>query len=181
MNQQSTHRRFARPLALRCLLALLAALLAMPAFGGIFTVTLDNGTTFETRYRPVEAEWDDDVALLMTDQGNWIALRKDEIVDVISETEESGFGYQVNTTTIFLGFTPNDLVDDEAEAGDEAGGEPRAPQAPRGAGAGGATGFGYGAAASSYSLDQFVDPIGGGTIPNGPSYGGGPENNTRIE
>ena len=95
--------------------AALLGLVASSASAGLFTVTLTNGTAFETRYRPVEAEWDDNIVMIRNDRGNWIALQKSDIADVVSETEVSGFGYQLNTTTIFLGWSPNDVVDDGDE------------------------------------------------------------------
>ena len=104
------------------LAAALLGLVASAASAGLFTVTLTNGTTFETRYRPVEAEWDDNVVMIRTDRGNWIALDKADIADLVSETEVSGFGYQLDTTTIFLGWSPNDIVDDGDGEDDEGDG-----------------------------------------------------------
>ncbi|MCP4659398.1 MAG: hypothetical protein GY856_28645 [bacterium] len=136
---------------------------------GYFTVTLRNGTTFDTRQQPVEAEWDPNVSMFLTDQGNWIALANDEIVDVVSAAEESGFGYQLDTTTILLGWSPNDLID--PEGGEDGEGAPRydVPEDTRGTG---------------YSIDQFLNiPVAGapssagagGNIPlfNPGSAGGG--------
>jgi hypothetical protein len=93
--------------------------MAAVASAGTYTLTLKNGTTFETRYKPVTAEWDDSIMMIGTDQGNWIALRKDDVTEVISSVEESGFGYQLNTTTVFMGWSPNE--DPAADGGD--GGE----------------------------------------------------------
>ncbi|MEM8933829.1 MAG: hypothetical protein AAGE94_21745 [Acidobacteriota bacterium] len=110
------------------LAAMLLGLVASSASAGLFTVTLTNGTTFETRYRPVEAEWDDNIVMIRTDRGNWIALDKADIADLVSETEVSGFGYQLNTTTIFLGWSPNDIVDDgDGEDGEEGDGTSASP------------------------------------------------------
>ena len=96
-------------------LFLAAAAVHAAGTGTSFTVTLKNGTTFETRYRPVQAEWDPKVSMINTSQGNWIALMNDDIVDVSSAAERSGFGYQVDTTTIYLGWSPNDLVGEDEE------------------------------------------------------------------
>ncbi|MEO1368236.1 MAG: hypothetical protein AAFX50_13775 [Acidobacteriota bacterium] len=52
----------------------LAVLTAGSSFASSFTVTLANGTSMQTRYRPMLADWDETVALIRTDQGNWIAL-----------------------------------------------------------------------------------------------------------
>ncbi|MEO1086779.1 MAG: hypothetical protein AAFY88_21305 [Acidobacteriota bacterium] len=145
--------------------AALAVLTAGSSLASSFTVTLANGTSLQTRYRPVVADWDDTIALIRTDQGNWIALAKDEIVDVASQAEISGFGYQVDTSTLFLGWSPNDLLDE----GDEDGEDGKA------GGQGGADGDDarpyyendalYDAPAASFGLEQFVDiPGEGGSI-----------------
>ncbi len=100
-------------------LTLLATAFASAAYAEYFTVTLTNGTTFQTRYRPVPAEWDDNVVMINTDRGNWIGLLSDEVADVSSHAETSGFGYQLDTSTLFVGWTPNDVYDD-ASGGDGA-------------------------------------------------------------
>ena len=106
-------------------LGLALAMVAGSAGAALFTITLTNGTSFETRYRPVQAEWDDNQVMIMTDAGNWIALQKNEIADVESRAEISGYGFQLNTTTLFLGWSPNDVVDDEeGEGGEEGGSKP---------------------------------------------------------
>lgn len=115
-----------------------------------FTITLTNGTTFETRYRPVEVDWDENVVLLNTDRGNLIALPKDEIADVSSSAEVRGFGYQVDTTTIYLGFSPNDLVSQDEEGNETSDYE--LPDV---------------SAAQSYSLGQFVNVTQAGSEPTG--------------
>jgi hypothetical protein len=99
------------------LIALLLLTGATAAAAGTFTVTLTNGTSFDTRYRPVEAEWDDSIVLLHTDRGNPIALEKGEIADVTSSVEVSGFGYQVDTTTLFVGWSPLEAAEEEGEEG----------------------------------------------------------------
>lgn len=98
----------------------LAALLAVaaPARADLFTVTLTNGTTLESRYQPQEASWDPGMVLLLTEVGNWVGVRKDEIADVSSEMVRRGFGIPINTTTVLLGTAPNDA----AVPGDEKGG-----------------------------------------------------------
>jgi len=140
-----------RRLIVVTVLLFLAAASAQAIF---YTVTLKNGTTFETRYRPVQAEWDPSVSMLLTDRGNWIALRNDEIADVVSVFEESGFGYQLNTTTRFIGWSPNDLVNDEStdEDGNPIGEQRYDLEADQGA-------------VTDYSIDQFL------TLPTGGAYG----------
>lgn len=123
------------------LIALLLLPTATAAMAGTFTVTLTNGTSFETRYRPVEAEWDDSIALLSTDRGNPIALLKSEIADVTSSVEASGFGYQVDTTTLFLGWSPLEMEGAEAEGG---GGQQNAAD--------------FQEPAPSFTVEQFINP-----------------------
>ena len=111
-------RAFTRPAVLVFGCLLLAGALAAEA--ATYTVTLNNGTSFITRYKPEDADWDDNVLVFTTDRGNWIALPKDDVADVISDVEASGFGYQVDTTTLFVGWSPNDLVGEEGEGGEGA-------------------------------------------------------------
>jgi len=101
--------------------AILILSMAAVASAGTYTLTLKNGTTFETRYKPVNAEWDDSIMMVSTDQGNWIALRKDEVTEVTSSIAESGFGYQLNTTTIFMGWSPNEDPAADGSDGGEGG------------------------------------------------------------
>jgi hypothetical protein len=138
-----------RTRSLLVLTALLALALASAAAAGTYTVTLKNGTTFETRYKPVDADWDDSILMLSSDRGNWIALLKEDVVDVTSSVEETGFGYQVNTTTIFVGWAPNEALPEgqEGEGGEGGGtGNPALDALPDP----------Y--AAQDFSLEQFVDP-----------------------
>ena len=102
-------------------LTLLAVAVAVTAQAEYFTVTLTNGTTFLTRYRPVPAEWDESVVMITTDRGNWIGLYADEVADVSSQAEASGFGYQLDTTTLFVGWSPNDVGDEEEGEGADDG------------------------------------------------------------
>lgn len=137
------------------LIALVTALflVAASAHAIYFTVTLKNGASFETRYRPVQADWDPEVSMFLSDRGNWIAIHNDEIADVTSVFEQSGFGYQLDTTTRFIGWSPNDLVgtttDEEGNEIDEVRYDLEADQ--------GTT--------TDYSVDQFLD------LPTGAGYG----------
>ena len=104
-------RRIPRMIVLTLLLAAATA-----AHAEYYTVTLTNGTTFQTRYRPAPAEWDENVVMIHTDRGNWIGLYADEVADVTSHVETTGFGYQLDSTTLFVGWSPND-VDEGGEEG----------------------------------------------------------------
>lgn len=137
------------------LLALAAVLLfvATSAYAGFFTVTLKNGSSFETRYRPVQAEWDAEVSMFLTDRGNWVAIPNDDIADIVSVFEESGFGYQLDTTTRYIGWSPNDLVQTTT---DENGNVVENSQYDLEADQG---------AVTDYSVDQFLN------LPTGAGYG----------
>ena len=112
-------RRTARQTVLRItVLTVLMVAAAATAHAEYFTVTLTNGTSFQTRYRPVPAEWDDNVVMINTDRGNWIGLYADEVADVTSHAESTGFGYQLDTTTLFVGWAP-ELEPEEGEEGEE--------------------------------------------------------------
>jgi hypothetical protein len=93
-----------------------ALLLAIPAMAETYTVTLASGTEFESRYRPVEAGWDESKVMVLTDVGNWIALDKNDIVSVITQTENEGFGKVIDTHTIALGWSANDKATEDPEA-----------------------------------------------------------------
>lgn len=125
-----------------------------------YTVTLKNGTTFETRYRPIQADWDPNVSMFLTDQGNWIALPNEDIADVISVFAESGFGYQLDSSTRYVGWSPNDLVTDTV---DKDGNVTEESQYDSEADDGGA----------DYSIDQFLDIPVAGDYGNPTSVGSG--------
>ncbi len=112
-------RRTTRFSALRfTVLALLAVAAAATAHADYYTVTLTNGTSFQTRYKPVPADWDDNVVMIVTDRGNWIGLLAGDVADVTSHAEATGFGYQLDTTTLFVGWAPNEDQDQEGEGED---------------------------------------------------------------
>jgi hypothetical protein len=99
------------------LVAVALLLLAAPAGAELFTVTLTTGSTFETRYQPVQSAVDEGKLQLLTDTGNWISLDKEIVVSITSETESKGFGTVIDTQTIALGWDPTSLVlQEEAEA-----------------------------------------------------------------
>lgn len=96
-------------------IAILLLLGAAEAQANFFTVTLKNGTKFDTRYRPQRADFDANYSVFMTDQGNWMAVANADIEDVTSREEESGFGFRLDTTTVFLGLSANDLVEEDED------------------------------------------------------------------
>jgi hypothetical protein len=97
-------------------LSLATALMALPAAAEVYTVKLANGTEFESRQEPVEVDWDENVVMVLTDVGNWIAVDKSQIADVEIETENQGFGKVIDTHTIALGWAPNDQPAEDPEA-----------------------------------------------------------------
>jgi hypothetical protein len=96
-------RRFA-PLLVLC-----GALVAGPAAAEIYTVTLTNGAVIESRYQPRQAAWDSSMIELLGEVGNWLALPKTLVSGITALSETKGFGRVLDTTTIDLGFAPNDL------------------------------------------------------------------------
>ena len=132
----------------------LAVAIAGPAMAEVYTVKLNNGYSFDSRYRPREAAWDKSQVMMLTETGNWIALSKSDIETVVVETEEKGYGTVIDTNTISLGWAPNDLSQPgaEQESGDpttrllnylQAADQPAAP----------------------YSVEQFVEPSDATGIP----------------
>jgi hypothetical protein len=100
-------------LRIAALAGLVAWLAALPAAADIFVVRLVNGTTFETRYQPRPAPWDAGKIVFLSDLGNWVALLQSEVAAVESLRDLRGFGRILDTTTIELGLSPNDLTDEE--------------------------------------------------------------------
>ena len=138
-------------------------LTVVPAMAAVYTIHLKNGNSFESRYKPRIAGWDDNIIMLTTTVGNKITLQRDDIVDITTEFESQGYGTVIDTTTIVLGWAPNDAPQPGDETIDpgvamlkalqERGGRP------------------------DYSVQQFVEPSQAGTSGGGlPAweFGGGP-------
>ncbi len=96
--------------------ALALALVALPAAAEIYTITMANGTEFESRQQPKEVDWDDDIVVVLTEVGNWIALDKADIVEVEVDTENRGFGKVIDVHTVSLGWAPNDQPTEDPDA-----------------------------------------------------------------
>jgi hypothetical protein len=94
-----------------CSLLLVLALAALPLAGEVYHVKLRNGAIIDTAYQPVQASWDPSLALVLTDVGNWIGLKQSDLEGVESETQVRGFGVAINTSTIAIGWAPNDAID----------------------------------------------------------------------
>ncbi|MEO8505097.1 MAG: hypothetical protein ABI609_14450 [Acidobacteriota bacterium] len=100
-----------------------------------YTITMRNGSVFHSRQRPQAAPWDAAKVLLRTDVGNWISLVNADVENVVSDTENRGFGKTINSTTMMLGEAPND-----APSGDDGGGDYGESEQP------------------NYNINQFVEP-----------------------
>jgi hypothetical protein len=134
----------------RRLLQLLPAALvglALPASAELYTITLANGSTFESRFPPRAASWNANTVLIYSDFGNWLSVPRADISGVTSETQAKGFGTVINTTTISLGIAAND----------KAVPDPNAPAAAPEAGG----------SAQPYNVQQFVEPGRTQGIPSG--------------
>jgi hypothetical protein len=129
------------------LFALLLAVVPAAGSAAVYTVTLSNGTTFDTRYQPEYASWDPEKVILLTEFGNQIAFAASEIQSVTVDTETKGFGYQIDTTTMALGWAPNDELDPYSDEG-------KAALAAQASAAADAARY----AQPSYTQQQFVDP-----------------------
>ena len=95
-----------------------AAAVALPAGAEVFTVTMTNQTTFITRYQPQQNPREEDKVSLLTEFGNWVTLYKEQIADITSETESRGFGTVLDTSTIVIGWAPNDKPEATAPSND---------------------------------------------------------------
>ena len=82
---------------------------ALPAAAEVYTIRLSNGTTFESRYQPKQAAWDPTFVTFVNETGNEIALPQSLIAEVAAQSETKGYGRVLDTTTVDLGFMPNDL------------------------------------------------------------------------
>jgi len=101
------------------ILAVLMLFAITPAMAEVFRVQLKNGNQFSSRYQPKVAEWDENRIVFLTDVGNRITLSKDDIADITADSEVKGFGTVIDTTTIVLGWAPNDAPT-ETDASSEA-------------------------------------------------------------
>lgn len=90
-------------------LAVAAALfVAAPASAAIFVIHMNNGTSFETRFRPLDAEYDAGKIVFLDEVGILVAISKSEISSIESDVESRGFGHVIDNTTIAVGWAPND-------------------------------------------------------------------------
>ncbi|HVT16019.1 MAG TPA: hypothetical protein VHQ90_07550 [Thermoanaerobaculia bacterium] len=113
-----------RRISVRIGLPLLAlTLLAAPAAAEIYHLKLHNGAVLDTLYPPQPASWDANVLLVLSDAGNWIGISKNDVESITNETQVRGYGIPINTTTVAIGWAPNDLAEQApaAQQGQAAG------------------------------------------------------------
>jgi len=95
-------------------LAAVAMALSAPLAAAEFTVYMTNGTTFESRYEPLDAEWDAQKVVFIDGTGNTISVPKSEIERVESDVAAKGFGHMLDDTTMAFGWAPNDKSESDA-------------------------------------------------------------------
>ncbi len=106
-----------RVFALAAAVAVFGALAALPAAADVYTITLQNGTTFQTRYQPQAASWDAAKIVFLDEFGNQLSLPKADVVTIQTDLENRGFGHMLNSTTMALGWAPNDALDPDSDEG----------------------------------------------------------------
>jgi hypothetical protein len=100
----------------RLLLGAALLLLALPLHAEAYTIKLTNGATFESRYQPKQAAFDPSFVTFIDETGLAVALPKDAVASVVSQSELKGYGRMINTTTIDLGYAPNDMPVQQQQA-----------------------------------------------------------------
>lgn len=78
-----------------------------------YRVVLTNGNEIYSKYKPVEASYDENKMILMTDFSNVISIHKDDIQEMVAEVEELGFGRRLDDTTVVVGLSANDNPTEE--------------------------------------------------------------------
>lgn len=149
-------------------------LIVVPAMSAVYRIHLKNGNSFESRYKPQIAGWDETKIMVTTDVGNKITLNRDDVVDITTDTESLGYGTVIDTTTILLGWAPNDNPQPGDETVDPGVEMLRALQQRGGR--------------PNYSVKQFVEPSQAGAVNSegglpawefggagSPAFGGGNE------
>jgi len=98
--------------------ALAAVVAAAPLAAAIYTIQLTNGSSFETRYQPEDASYDSGKVVFLDETGLLITLSKSEIESIESDFESKGYGRMIDTTTMELGWAPNDAAEEGAAPAD---------------------------------------------------------------
>jgi hypothetical protein len=87
---------------------LVAALVAGPASAAVYTIHLNSGDSFASRYAPRDASWDAQKVVFLDEVGNLIAIAKSDIESIESDVAAAGYGHMLDDTTMVLGRAPND-------------------------------------------------------------------------
>lgn len=107
MTRQSTHSHI-RFLVLTLVVGfVLSMAIVTSSAASAYRVKMHNGNEFLSAYKPVHADWDPSKLLLLTEQGNLVALDEADIAEVVHDLEVQGFGRVIDTTTIEVGYTAN--------------------------------------------------------------------------
>ena len=101
-------------------LTVAAALAVAPLPAAVYTVELTNGTSVLTRYEPEDAAWDSSKIVFVDEYGNTVAFDKSDVVGVTSDFESKGYGSMIDSTTMALGWAPNDALDPASPEGQAA-------------------------------------------------------------
>jgi len=109
-----------RKLVRLSMVLLVVFLAGVPAMAEIFVVTLGNGGTIESGRQPEQASWDPSMVLVLTEVGNWVGIAKNQIKSVEPRNSIRGFGRRIDSTTVALGESPNDLPEAPQGGGDAA-------------------------------------------------------------
>ena len=56
--------------------AMRRVLVGSPAMAEVYTIQLNNGTSFQSRYQPREAPWDADKIAFIDEIGTWVSLTR---------------------------------------------------------------------------------------------------------
>jgi len=98
--------------------ALAAVVAAAPLAAAVYTIHLTNGTSFETRFQPEDASYDSGKVVFLDETGLLITLSKSEVESIESDFEAKGYGRMIDSTTMELGWAPNDAVEEGATPSD---------------------------------------------------------------
>jgi hypothetical protein len=89
-------------------LAGLAVAFSAPLAAVQYTITLTNGTTFESRYKPLDAEYDAQKIFFIDGAGNIVSLAKSDVATIEADTASKGYGHMLDDTAMAFGWAPND-------------------------------------------------------------------------
>jgi hypothetical protein len=80
-----------------------------PAVADVYTIALVNGASFETRYQPIADSDSPDQIAFLSDTGNWVSIPANLVQGISVDSGSRGFGRVIDTDTIEIGMSLNDL------------------------------------------------------------------------